>query len=115
MQYILALISILMLVDWIIRIRMIKQLLLEESDSDSEDRRDLRDEIIRLRESLNVKTSIIDGLERTVTMMNEKVAAYRPEDSYEVKQLMNDLTAGRALVEVRRIAPEDFFLRSPRG
>lgn len=37
----------------------------------------------------------------------------RPE-SYEVKELLSDLLAGGALIEVRRIAAADVFLRSPR-
>lgn len=37
----------------------------------------------------------------------------RPK-SYEVKELMADLAAGGALVEIRRIDPSSIFLRSPR-
>jgi len=39
----------------------------------------------------------------------------KKNNSYEVTELLHDLTAGRALIEVKRIAPSDFFLRSPRG
>jgi len=35
-------------------------------------------------------------------------------ESYEVRELIHDLTAGAAMVEIRRIAPADVFLRSPR-
>lgn len=42
-----------------------------------------------------------------------KSAKTRPE-SYEVKDLLRDLMAGRGLIEIKRIAPESFFIRSPR-
>ena len=40
----------------------------------------------------------------------------KPEkvDSYEVQELLHDLTAGKALIEIKRIAPSSVFLRSPR-
>lgn len=36
------------------------------------------------------------------------------KESYEVKELLHDLTGGHALVEIRRVSPTDVFLRSPR-
>lgn len=38
----------------------------------------------------------------------------KKQDSYEVIELIHDLTAGRALVEIRRIDPTSFFIRSPK-
>ena len=36
------------------------------------------------------------------------------QESYEAQELLRDLLTGSALIEVRRIAPTDVFLRSPR-
>lgn len=36
-------------------------------------------------------------------------------ESYEVTQLLHDLTGGNAIVRIERIAPSDVLLRSPRG
>lgn len=37
------------------------------------------------------------------------------QETYDATALLHDLTAGRALVRIERIAPADVFLRSPRG
>jgi hypothetical protein len=37
------------------------------------------------------------------------------QESYECKELLQDLLAGESLVRVQRVAPSDVFLRSPRG
>lgn len=37
------------------------------------------------------------------------------QESYEVINLLHDLTAGKGLIEIKRIAPVDVFMRSPRG
>lgn len=44
-----------------------------------------------------------------------KTTKNKPLESYEVRDLLHDLTAGDALVQIKRIAPSDVFLRSPRG
>lgn len=36
------------------------------------------------------------------------------KDTYEVMDLLQDLMAGQAVVQIKRIAPSDVFLRSPR-
>jgi len=36
------------------------------------------------------------------------------QESYDARALLHDLTSGVAIIEVRRIAPTDVFLRSPR-
>lgn len=38
----------------------------------------------------------------------------KPRETYDARALLHDLTGGAAYVEVKRIAPEQFFLRSPR-
>lgn len=38
----------------------------------------------------------------------------KPQDSYELQQFLGDLMSGGGIVEVRRIAPTDVFVRSPR-
>lgn len=35
-------------------------------------------------------------------------------EDYDVRALLHDLTNGAGLIRVERIAPTDFFLRSPR-
>ena len=35
-------------------------------------------------------------------------------DTYEVKDLLQDLLAGSGYIKVTRISPTDFYLRSPR-
>lgn len=42
-----------------------------------------------------------------------KSSKHKPEASYEASDLLSDLLKGRALIEVRRIAPESVFLHSP--
>lgn len=39
----------------------------------------------------------------------------KKQESYEARELLSDLLSGVALVEVRRIAPAQVILRSPRG
>lgn len=36
-------------------------------------------------------------------------------ESYEVTQLLHDLTAGHAMVKIVRVAPTDVFIRSAKG
>lgn len=43
-----------------------------------------------------------------------KKAPRAREQTYDCKELLSDLLAGSALVQVRRIAPADVLLRSPR-
>lgn len=38
----------------------------------------------------------------------------RKTESYEVKQLLHDLTAGAGLVRVERVDPADVFIRNTR-
>ena len=47
-------------------------------------------------------------------LLKKPKQAERKED-YKVSELLHDLLAGRALVEVKRIAPADVFLRSPKS
>lgn len=42
-------------------------------------------------------------------------AVSKKHETYDVKELMQDLLAGEALVRVTRISPNDVFLRSPKG
>lgn len=37
-----------------------------------------------------------------------------PQESYEVTQLLQDLTQGAALIKIERLDPASVFLRSPR-
>lgn len=39
----------------------------------------------------------------------------KKSESYEVINLLHDLTAGAALVKIERVAPADVFIRSSRG
>lgn len=54
----------------------------------------------------------IEGLKSKVTELSKKP---KKQESYECKELLQDLLSGDALVKVERIAPADFFLTSPRG
>lgn len=36
------------------------------------------------------------------------------QETYDVKELLHDLSAGEAIVRISRVAPADVFLRSPR-
>lgn len=38
-----------------------------------------------------------------------------PIKDYDCHQLLHDLTQGHGFVKITRVAPDDFFLRSPRG
>jgi hypothetical protein len=37
------------------------------------------------------------------------------QETYDVRELLHDLTGGDALVHVKRVAPAEVFIRSPRG
>jgi len=48
--------------------------------------------------------------------IKNKKKTEKPKDSYELSQFLSDLMAsGSSTIEVKRIAPTEFFLRSPRG
>lgn len=38
----------------------------------------------------------------------------KPQQTYDVRELLHDLTLGGALVQIKRVDPNDVFLRSPR-
>lgn len=48
-------------------------------------------------------------------LLLRKIKKPNKQETYDVKELLNDLLSGRALVEVRRISPADIFLRSPKS
>lgn len=73
---------------------------------------DLLKDLEDANSSLNISNSNLVNQKREI---EEKLAQLkaRPE-TYEVKELLNDLLSGSALIQVTRVAPTDYFLRSPR-
>jgi hypothetical protein len=61
-----------------------------------------------LSEELNSKNGHIEDLKKQLETKKKST------NSYEVEELLHDLTSGKSLVEIRRIAPSSFFLRSPK-
>ena len=55
-------------------------------------------------------------LEKTLSVLNAEIIQIKKKqkESYEVLDLLHDLSNGRGLIEVKRVAPSSFFLRSPR-
>lgn len=67
---------------------------------------------------MNLTLGIFLGLSLAVNALfiyRFKTTKHKPLESYEVRDLLHDLTSGDALVHIKRIAPTDVFLRSPRG
>lgn len=59
----------------------------------------------------------IHQLEETknrIDALQKELSTRKLKNSYEVEELLHDLTAGKALIEIKRVAPSSFFLRSPR-
>lgn len=50
----------------------------------------------------------------TIQLKKQLKLSKQRQESYEVKDLLQDILSGKGLVEVRRISPIDVFLRSPR-
>lgn len=60
---------------------------------------------------IDEKNDFIKNLEKEYSEFKQ-TQSKRPE-SYDVLELMHDLTNGRAIIEIKRIAPSDFFLKRP--
>lgn len=63
------------------------------------------------RERLQERTEEIETLGATVAALKVKPPA---QETYDVHQLIHDLSDGRGLVQITRIAPANVLLRSPR-
>ena len=69
---------------------------------------------IKLRQSREEAADLKFNLEAAYKRIDE-LAAKKGKESYEVIQLLHDLSGGHALIEVKRVSPDSFFLRSPTG
>lgn len=83
--------------------------------------------LIQVRSERNIHDNILKSLDDRASRREEefkkeladleakwKEKIQKPQDSYELQQFLGDVLAGAGIVEVRRVAPTDVFIRSPR-